>query len=169
MALVINRVFEAVFEKIANEYSGEDFTKEDLLKLFNEYGNESVVKSTKNKDPNAPKKYTSSYIHYGQINRGKIIDSMNTEYNDMSKDELTQKADEIFKKVKKDKHQKITDWIEKPVATQTEIMKRCGVEWKNLSEKKKEKYTKVAEEDKVRYEKDLEKYKTTDEYKQFNK
>ena len=95
---------------------------------------------------------------------------MNEEYDKMSPDDLSNKADEIFKKVKKDKKdQKISDWIAKPQATQTEIMKRCGIEWKNLSEKKMSKYKNIAEKDKVRYTTALDKYKLTDDYKNFNK
>ena len=174
MSIVINRVFEAVFEKIADDFSGEEFTAKDLMKLFNEYGkdeseSDTDTKKKKKKDPNAPKMYTSAYIHYGQINRMKIIGIMNEEYDKMSPDDLSNKADEIFKKIKKDKNQKISDWIAKPQAIQTEIMKRCGIEWKNLSEKKMGKYKDIAEKDKVRYTKEIDKYKFTDDYKNFNK
>jgi len=173
MSIVINRVFEAVFEKIADDFSGEEFTAKDLMKLFNEYGkddseSDTETKKKKKKDPNAPKMHNSAYIHYGQINREKIISTMNEEYDKMSPDDLSNKADEIFKKVKKDKDQKISDWIAKPKATQTEIMKRCGIEWKNLSEKKMSKYKNIAEKDKVRYTTAFDKYKLTDDYKNFN-
>ena len=174
MSIVINRVFEAFFDKIANDFSGEDFTAKDLMKLFNEYGkdesdSDTDTKKKKKKDPNAPKMHNSAYIHYGQINRMKIISIMNEEYDKMSPDDLSNKADEIFKKVKKDKDQKISDWIAKPQATQTEIMKRCGIEWKNLSEKKMKRYKDVAEKDKVRYTTEIDKYKLSDDYKNFNK
>mmetsp|Transcript_12440 Transcript_12440/g.19162 ORF Transcript_12440/g.19162 Transcript_12440/m.19162 type:complete len:391 (+) Transcript_12440:95-1267(+) len=42
--------------------------------------------------------------------------------------------------------------------TQADIMKELGRQWKDLTDKKKGKYDKMAEKDKVRYEKEMKKY-----------
>merc|ERR1711920_414702 len=49
----------------------------------------------------------------------------------------------------------------------TEITKAAGVEWKVLSKAEKKKYVDAAAKDQAKYQKDLEKYQKSDEYKQY--
>ena len=48
-----------------------------------------------------------------------------------------------------------------PTAKLGEVSKILGNQWKALSDKKKAKFVKLADEDKVRYEGDMEKYQNT--------
>ena len=48
-----------------------------------------------------------------------------------------------------------------PTAKLGDVSKILGNQWKALSDKKKAKFVKMAEEDKVRYESDMEKYQNT--------
>lgn len=48
-----------------------------------------------------------------------------------------------------------------PTAKLGDVSKILGNQWKALSDKKKAKFVKMAEEDKVRYEGDMEKYQNT--------
>jgi len=77
----------------------------------------------KEKDPNAPKKALSAYMHFFKSVRPEIV----------------KKLPELASKV-------------------TEVAKLIGDRWKAASEKEKAPFVTLAEKDKVRYEKELEKY-----------
>jgi len=49
----------------------------------------------------------------------------------------------------------------------TEVTKAAGAEWKILSKTEKKKYLDAAASEKAKYQKDLKKYKKSDEYKQY--
>merc|ERR1711920_937380 len=49
----------------------------------------------------------------------------------------------------------------------TEVTKAAGAEWKVLSKAEKQKYVDAAAREQAKYQKDLEKYKTSKEYKQY--
>merc|ERR1712161_19822 len=48
--------------------------------------------------------------------------------------------------------------LQMPEATNKELLTEVGRQWKDLAEKKKEKYTNMASLDKARYVKEMEKY-----------
>jgi|SRR6056297_3548684 len=61
----------------------------------------------------------------------------------------------------KDKREQVK--AENPDAAVTSIAKLLGAQWKGMSDDEKKPYQKMAEKDKLRYEKEMKKYKMTTE------
>ena len=101
-----------------------------------------VKKVTGPKDKDAPKKGRSSYIIYTQEVRAKVTAQMKA---------AAKKADIVKEDGEGD-------------VKATDITKKLAEMWNGLSDKKKEKYTKLAIKDKARYEKEMESYEPSEEY-----
>ena len=122
MASPIKQIIESLFEEIANKYSGEEFTKNDLVKLYDGFKCNDVAKSKKSKDLNAPKRNLNVYM--------------------------------IFCRETRKAHPKVKHT--------TQALKTM---WEDCDDKNP--YTKMQEKEKKEYEKKMEVYKKSDEYKNF--
>lgn len=113
-------VIEAGDMELSDETTEE--VKSSLVQIAKDnMPKQTRAKTTKLKDPEAPKRPTSGYILFCKDRRASLKE-------------------------------------EQPDLKATEIMKQLGAEWKELSPRKKEKYTAKAKEDKSRYDEELKDY-----------
>ena len=77
MAQPIQKLIESLFEEISNKYSGNEFTKDDLMKMYMEFKCEETNKP-KIKDLNAPKKNLNIYMIFCREMRKKHPDVKHT-------------------------------------------------------------------------------------------
>ena len=113
---------------VADNFSGKEFSTEDLVEAFAEDKSKKVKFPTKKKatkDPNKPKKGNTAWIFFT---------------NDMRE------------KVKG----------ENPEAKTTDLTKIMSPMWKALTDEEKKPYQEMAVADKVRYEKEMEGYKSSE-------
>ena len=113
---------------VADNFSGKEFTTEELVEAFAEDKSKKVKFPTKKKatkDPNKPKKGNTAWIFFT---------------NDMRE------------KVKG----------ENPDAKTTDLTKIMSPMWKALTDEEKKPYQEMAVADKVRYEKEMEGYKSSE-------
>ena len=113
---------------VSDNFSGKEFSTEELVEAFAEDKSKKVKFPTPNKpkkDPNKPKKGNSAWIFFT---------------NDMRE------------KVKG----------ENPDAKTTELTTIMSPLWKALTDEEKKPYQEMADADKVRYEKEMEGYKSSE-------
>ena len=65
-----------IFNMITNEFSGKDFTTDDLMEKFYGVKNFTPKEVKKVKDPNAPKRAQSAYFIYCGDKRQEVMEKM---------------------------------------------------------------------------------------------
>ena len=113
---------------VADNFSGKEFTTEELVEAFAEDKSKKVKFPTKKKatkDPNKPKKGNTAWIFF---------------------------TNDLREKVKG----------ENPEAKTTDLTKIMSPMWKALTDEEKKPYQEMAVADKIRYEKEMEGYKSTE-------
>jgi len=113
-----------IFNMITNEFSGKDFTTDDLMERFFGVKNFTPKEVKKVKDPDAPKRAQSAYFLFCGDRRPGVMEKM-----------------------KKDGKVDVTA-----------VSKELGEVWRNMSEKDKKPFVKMAKKDKERYTKEKEEY-----------
>ena len=113
---------------VSDNFSGKEFTTEELVEAFVEDKSKKVKFPTKKKatkDPNKPKKGNTAWIFF---------------------------TNDLREKVKG----------ENPEAKTTDLTKIMSPMWKALTDEEKKPYQEMAVADKIRYEKEMEGYKSTE-------
>jgi len=105
--------------------------KKDILDLKKKIKELSVAvgKAKGKKDPDAPKRGRTAYNFYSKLMREEIMDDIREENENITPGDLNKM-----------------------------VMKMIGSKWGDIDDEDKKKYTKMAKEDKVRYEKEKAKY-----------
>tara|TARA_Y100001958_G_scaffold158672_2_gene157294 strand:+ start:742 stop:1173 length:432 start_codon:yes stop_codon:yes gene_type:complete len=70
-----NHYFE-IFNTIVNNFSGKDFTTDDLMLEFFGLKNFTPKDAPKQKDPNAPKRAQSAYFHFSAEKRPEVMENL---------------------------------------------------------------------------------------------
>jgi len=65
-----------LFNNIVNDFSGKDFTTDELMEKFFGVKNFTPKEVKKTKDPNAPKRAQSAYFHFCGDKRPGVMDDM---------------------------------------------------------------------------------------------
>ena len=154
------------YDKLAADakkvYDEQKAVYDDMMKARKEAKEQEKIEKLQHEKEEALKMYKSS--KEAVANAPSPIDDIsvltdNTKGSKKKKDpNAPKRALSAYNYFLTENQQKIKDSMKGEDIKQTDVLKEVGRQWKELSDKKKQKYVKLADKDKARYNKEMEAY-----------
>jgi len=128
-----NHYFD-IFNNIVNNYSGKDFTTDELMLDFFGIKNYTPKDAPKQKDPNAPKRAQSAYFHFSGEKRPEIMEALKAKDGKVDVTIVSKELGALWKKLSDKKKKPYED----AAALDKERYEKAKIEYMKKKDEEKE-------------------------------